>query len=175
MSDAADGERTQYSQKGKDFALRFASRFATITVDGHLPVLAAPQTESTGGGKQALQHLTLEPEQEGQGPVLTFGAVNYRDDTCRLRTFGCVRQRHEARFGARPFPLHEDRYQALFDLVAQFFRQEGMHIVVETEPAPIEDDLAAGPEPHPAGRSLWWALLVLVLLAAVVVYWLARP
>ena len=63
-----------FAQAGFDVATEFALEFIQHRVkgqDNYLPVLASPQAESTGGGKQVVQHLNLKPSNPWSGcPVV---------------------------------------------------------------------------------------------------------
>lgn len=59
--------------------------------------LTAPQGMSTGGGKQALQHLRLRPRREGYS-VLVGGAVNQVERRAELRDYEHITIMHEVRF-----------------------------------------------------------------------------
>ena len=53
-------KRTQIAQQGIDFVTLFHAKFTSTDVSSYRPLLREP-TESTGGGKQAMQHMVLMP------------------------------------------------------------------------------------------------------------------
>jgi hypothetical protein len=59
--------------------------------------LLAPEGVSTGGGKQALQHLRLRPRREGFS-VIVAGSVNPIEKWAELRTFEAASLTHDLRF-----------------------------------------------------------------------------
>lgn len=70
--------------------------------------LSTPEGQSTGGGKQALQHLRLVPTREGY-PALVVGTVNGVQYSAELRTFDHVAMSHEVRF-KRPLEISAAEY-----------------------------------------------------------------
>lgn len=155
-------KRTQYAQKGIDFVTLFSAKFAKERVSGYRPLLREPIAESTGGGKQALQHMVFEPQIDGD-PVLTVGAVNVVTKIARLRTFDCIHQLFVLRFGERPFAVDQAQYQAFFERVAEFMKRQGLQVEVETRPPEV-----AGASLPPAARGsnlLVWAFVIVVVLA----------
>jgi len=62
--------------------------------------LTAPQGMSTGGGKQALQHLRMRPRRPGYS-VLVGGTVNQVEKTAELRDYEHMCMMHEVRFRKR--------------------------------------------------------------------------
>jgi hypothetical protein len=62
--------------------------------------LTAPQGMSTGGGKQALQHLRMRPKRPGYS-VLVGGTVNQVEKSAELRDYAHMCMMHEVRFRKR--------------------------------------------------------------------------
>lgn len=62
--------------------------------------LTAPQGMSTGGGKQALQHLRMRAKRPGYS-VLVGGTVNQVEKTAELRDYAHMCMMHEVRFRKR--------------------------------------------------------------------------
>jgi len=67
----------------------FEAKFGKQSVSGYRPFLREPRVESTGGGAQAVQHMVMEPQLEGD-PTLTVGYVNVATKTAKVRTYGCL-------------------------------------------------------------------------------------
>jgi hypothetical protein len=160
-------KRTQFAQKGLDFVTLFSAKFAQEKVGGYRPVLREPIAESTGGGKQALQHMVLEPRIDGD-PVLTVGAVNVVTKTARLRTFDCVRQLFAMRFGARPFVIGQSQYQPFFDRAMEFMKRQGLQVEVETRPPGASE--SSVPARAQANLVVAAFVVMLVVFAAAVVF-----
>ncbi|MBX3220800.1 MAG: hypothetical protein KF795_09790 [Labilithrix sp.] len=74
-----------------------AFRDFAIGAGAYAVELTAPQGMSTGGGKQALQHLRLRPRREGYA-VLVAGTVNQVELRAELRDYDHVAIMNEVRF-----------------------------------------------------------------------------
>jgi hypothetical protein len=83
--------------------------------------LSAPDGPSTAGGKQALQHVKLVPEQGG--PTLLIGTTNAVDKHAELRTFHHVDEMHRQRFKGTPFSVDPAQYDALIEGARVFFTE----------------------------------------------------
>lgn len=73
--------------------------------------LTAPSGMSTGGGKQALQHLRLRPGRSGNA-VLVAGTVNSIEKHAELRDYEYVCMMHEVRF-RRGLRIAPDEWEKL--------------------------------------------------------------
>lgn len=155
----ADFKRTQVAQAAFDFAGYFTATFGAFQIGGSVirsPVLVAPQDMSTGGGKKALQHIILQGPVTGV-PTVTVGWIDLAQSTMMMRTYGCLVQLHQARFGNRPFDLDPITYQSFFDRANEWFASQGMRMQVEDRSA------LPAPAPAPAGSSK--ALLIGAVVA----------
>ncbi len=167
-----DVKRTAYAQQGLDFATLFSAKFHRYNINGYAPVLREPHAETTAGGKQAVQHMVLEPRIEGD-PVLTVGYVNIASKQAKIRTYDCLQMLHELRFHGRPFVLDHPGYQDFFDKATEFMRRQGMLVDVETRPPAMPRTSG-----RPAGRAgselvdiiLWVLLIVIVVGTAMAAY-----
>lgn len=161
-------KRTVFAQQGFDFSSLFTIQFARLKVAGgctRTPQLNAPQGDSTGGGKQSIQHITLNPEHAGF-PPLTVGWVNVAGKSAQLRTYVCLQKMHTS--AKRQFDLEPTSYQQFFDNAKSFLAQQGMQVHIEMEPpAPI----SAGGNDSGSGLGIKVFILVagLFLLLAIVV------
>ncbi len=104
-----------------DFATRFNLEFATGLAG---PVryrieLTSPVGPSTGGGKQAIQHIRLLP-QDGSSAIV-IGSWNQVGKSVELRTTDHVRDIHAQRFKDTPFPIDPAAYQELLSRLQLFF------------------------------------------------------
>jgi hypothetical protein len=81
--------------------------------------LSAPDGPSTGGGKQALQHVKLVPEQGGT--TLVVGTANAGEKIAELRTFKHVDEMHRQRFKGAAFEADPTQYEALIGAARAFF------------------------------------------------------
>jgi hypothetical protein len=94
-----DALRTKLAQKFVSLADSVGDAFRDFAIGaGAWAVeLTAPQGMSTGGGKQALQHLRLRPRRGGYA-VLVAGTVNQVEKRAELRDFDHVTILHEVRY-----------------------------------------------------------------------------
>ncbi len=165
-------KRTRYAKEGVDFAVLFAAKFLNVKVNGHTPVLAAPEGVSTGGGAQALQHITLAPALDGE-PAHTVGWVNCVNKSAKLRTFECVQQLYRMRPGAKHFGLTSVEYQDFFDRTLVFLKQRQLQVDIETRPPQVEQSSRLASRAATSDRrgkivKIWATIATLLLLAALI-------
>lgn len=167
-----DIKRTAYAQQGLDFATLFSAKFHRHNINGYAPVLREPHAETTAGGKQAVQHMVLEPRIDGD-PVLTVGYVNIASKQAKIRTYDCLLMLQKLRFPGRPFVLDHSGYQAFFDKVTEFMRRQGMLVDVETRP-PTMARQSGRPAAHRGSELadiiLWVLLIVIIVGTAMAAY-----
>ncbi len=157
-------KRTQIAQQGIDFVTLFNAKFTGTDISGYRPLLREP-TESTGGGKQAVQHLVLTPSIEGD-PLLTIGSVNVAIKTAKLRTYDCLLRLHHMRFGNQPLQLDQIQYQGFFDRVLRLLKLQGMYVEVVTNPPQVDmGSRYPPPAPSTSGQIVQWVALLLLLAA----------
>jgi hypothetical protein len=152
-------QRTFVAMQGFGLSARFDEHFAQDRISGFSPRLVEPAGVSTEGGKQALQHVTLQPGSP-QSPVLTVGWVNCANNQARLRTCGCMQLIFARRFPGRQIVLDPLAYQHFLDRAAAFLQSQGMQ--VGPEHVPPEGGGATGSVP--ASRSSIWLWVVLCVL-----------
>jgi len=159
-------KRTQFAQAAFDFAGYFTATFSSLQVAGSAvrrPVLVAPQEMSTAGGRKAKQHIVLQAD-GGAVNAVTVGWIDLSVGQTCLRTYGCLQQMHAQRFGARPFDLDPQSYQAFFDRACQFFSSQGMRVQIETQ-----SELAAtAPKAASGSKNLILVIVVVLALFAIV-------
>jgi hypothetical protein len=88
--------------------------------------LTAPEGESTAGGKQALQHVTLIPE--GAGTRLVIATANTVTNIAQVRSFSCVAEAHRRRFKGALLLLDQQRYGGLVEKLSAFFKERGFQV-----------------------------------------------
>jgi hypothetical protein len=115
--------------------------------------LTAPDGPSTGGGKQALQHIRLVPL--GGGPAIVIGAVNQVDMTAEMRTFRHLAELHARRFNGQRVPVDPNAYRELTRHLHQFFASQTLAVVMVDI---SEGQMSSRPPPAPAtgGSQLGW-------------------
>jgi hypothetical protein len=155
--------RTRFSMQALDLATMFQmsfgqKRFGNV---GYVAELAKPNV-STGGGKQAMQPIRMNPSQKGFS-VLTVGAANPVERRVELRSYEYVDRVHRERF-AKAVPLDRAAYNQFLTEANAFFGQWGMAVTMTMPPA----GLATAAEPvydPPSGSGS--RILIAVLIAAV--------
>ncbi len=131
--------------------------------------LSAPDGPSTAGGKQALQHIKLIPEDGG--PSIVVGSCHTVKQTAEIRMYGSLEKLHEQRFRGLPFPIDARTYRKLAQELAGFFTQYRIKVAFAEEalppvPAPVESNPA---------RVWTWVILGLVLVALGVIGFFFGP
>ncbi|MBX3184782.1 MAG: hypothetical protein KIT72_07960 [Polyangiaceae bacterium] len=163
----ASVKRTMIAQQAFDFAGLFTIQFSRLKIAGacvRTPELLAPETDSTGGGKQALQHISLKPDVPGYPPV-TVGSVNVAAKTGQLRTYACLYKMAQQR--SRPFDIEQQSYQQFFDSARMFLGQQGFTVQIELEPPTAFVEKPVRP-PSGVPRVVMWLLIAGMSLALIV-------
>lgn len=127
--------------------------------------LTAPQGMSTGGGKQALQHLRMRARRPGYS-VLVGGTVNPVEKVAELRDYAHMCMMHEVRFNRR-LEITESEWE-------QFLRKAEV-VLREAEVrcdrvGPTKDLVAQRRRMTRVSRMAATALAVIVVLAAIVLF-----
>lgn len=140
----------------------------------YVPELSAPEGESTGGGKQSLQHIALVPQ--GGGATLVIGTADLVGQRAELRGFAQVDDVHRRRFKGAPFPVERPRYEALLQSLQTFFSGRQYQVTVvgapAAPPAPaagVASSAEADDDAPPRSSPPWRLVLGLAVAAAVVV------
>lgn len=153
-----------------DLAAMFKALFGKHRLAGgetpYAVTLAAPEGESTAGGKLALQHISLVPE--GGGPTIVIGSANGAAKQAELRTHAHVSAQFAARFKGAAFPTPVAAYDELIGKLRAFLASQQFTIVLMDVPrVPVPTTPAAVDELPARSRSS--ALLIATVVAAVVV------
>ena len=125
---------TLVAAKAVSLAELFATRFGP-GLDGpvHFSVeLSAPDGPSTGGGKQALQHIKLIPH--GGGMAVVIGSADTALGTAEVRTFEHVAALYAQRFHGAPLPVDPTRYAQLSQALAGFFTEMSLQSHLRAAP-----------------------------------------
>ncbi|HEY3357228.1 MAG TPA: hypothetical protein VGQ83_28520 [Polyangia bacterium] len=173
----AEEKRTAFAMQALGFAELFALQVGSHRVEGPVSFrveLAAPEGQSTLGGRQALQHIRLVPD--GGGPVTVPGWANSVEKTAELRTYEHVAALHAQRFHGAPLPCDRAQYDALLARMEQFFREAGLAVTFAGPPAGLTAPMAAAPAPAKSSSTgvLVAILAVVVVLVGVGVFFLLR-
>ncbi len=164
-------KRTRLAQEGLDVATLFTAKYMHLNLNGHVPKMREPSGVSTEGGKQATQHIVLEPKVAGD-PIITIGYANLVAKTAKLRTYDCLEQMHALRFQNKPFPLAKPPYQKFFDELREFFGKYQLIVEVETRPPDMSSIPPRGATRAQGGGSAAWIGFVLLVLVSGALVWL---
>lgn len=127
----SDPNRTQFAMRALSLADIFNTVVGKDRVGSYRVVLNAPDGPSTGGGKQAVQHISLIPE---RGATITAGAANPVDKTAELRSWDHLAQLHAQRFKGKTLPLDRVKYNLLLKRMQVFFGEQRMSVVLVDAP-----------------------------------------
>ena len=132
------------------------------------PELTAPTGMSTGGGKQALQHLRLRPTRQGHLP-LVGGLVNAGAKTAELRDHDYMVALQRARLGGKALEITPAEWEQLLRKAEMVLRAEGIATTRVTTPAELR---APGPgQPRVTSRTLAFVALGIIGPLALLVVW----
>jgi hypothetical protein len=121
-------ERTQFAMRALTLADYFNAALKGKRVGGYQVKLAAPDGPSTGGGKQALQHISLIPD--AGGASITAGSANPVERVAELRSFAHLEQLHAQRFKGKRLPLDKVAYNELLKKMQAFFADQKLSVVL---------------------------------------------
>jgi len=158
--------RTQFAQRGLDFAQLFNARFRNTSIVGYSAALREPDGVSTGGGKQATQHIVLVSAVQG-AMSFTVGNVNLATKTAKLRNYECMATLHRQRFRGHELFLDPAQYQELFNQILSMMKKQGLMVEIETRPPEVAPSSREGSVTRP-GISPAWLIIALLLGAAAV-------
>jgi hypothetical protein len=162
--------QTRVTRKFVDLADSVTSELGELTIGagGYAVELTAPEGMSTGGGKQALQHLRLSPRRPGY-PTIVFGTVNAVEHRAELRDHDHFMAMNEARFGG-VVDITRPEWDRLLGAVERVLAEAR---IVPTRTPPPRELLeqrrpAEGKSRTSPGAIL--ALVVVILLVAIVAW-----
>lgn len=127
--------------------------------------LTAPTGMSTGGGKQALQHLRLRPRRSGYSAIVA-GLVNQVEKSAELRDFEYVCMMHEIRF-RRGLEITAHEWEQLLRKAEVVLGKAGVQCV---RVGPTKELLAQRRSLTRVSRVAAVVLVVVLALAALVVW-----
>jgi hypothetical protein len=131
---------TAVAGRASEFALHFNRTFAA-GFEGPAPYqidLTTPVGPSTAGGKQALQHIRLVP-QDGS-PAIVIGSASQLENSAEIRTFRHLAELHARRFKGARVPVDVNAYRSLTKNLHAFFAAQGFSVVmVDVSDAPASN------------------------------------
>ncbi len=163
--------RTQVANQAASLAETVTEGFAGFHIGAgdYIVELSTPEGPSTGGGRQARQHLRLVPRRKGYA-VVVAGIVDPVTSYAEIRTFEHVAILHELRF-RRPLEITGDEYEDFLrklDVVLNLARIRAARIGPPAEL--VARSRAKGKISMPA----LLLFVVVMLLAGLVVYRIAK-
>jgi hypothetical protein len=163
----AEEKRTAFAMAAVDFAGSFNTYFGEQPVMGYQISLTAPVGQSTGGGVQARQHITLTNPVDGQSQVV--GACNTAQRTAELRGYDYVAAQFQERFG-QAFPIPQGEYASLMQKFQGFC--DAQQIAWKMVEGPKAS--ASGAPAKKSGGSVGLIIgivVVVLVIAGGLVYW----
>lgn len=130
--------------------------------------LTSPQGMSTGGGKQALQHLRMRPRRSGYS-VLVGGTVNQVEKTAELRDYAHMCIMHEVRFRKR-LEISQSEWEQFLRKAEVVLREAEMQC---ERVGPTKDLLAQRRGITRVSKIAAAAFVIVVVLAAIVLFRIA--
>jgi hypothetical protein len=159
-----EDKRTEFAMAAVDFASLFNTTFGSDDLSGHKVSLTAPEGQSTGGGVQAVQHVTLSAE----GRTIVVASCNNVEKTAELRTFDHVSQRYKQQFNLL-FPVERIKYDELKGRLIEFFKNQSMQVTTAQPPPP---QAAAPKKKNSAGLIIGLVVLLLAIGGGLAWYFL---
>jgi len=167
-------KRTEFALKAFSLALEFQQACSRLRLVGPKATfrveMAAPEGPSTGGGKQAVQHVKLVPD---LGPTIVMGQVNGVQKTFEIRDYEYLADLHHHRFKGQPLPFDRASYEGMAEPVVQFFADRRMRPVSSTA-TPAAVPAVTIPLWQAIGRRGIAALAIVIVVLAAAVFQLVR-
>ena len=159
--------RTRMARKFTTLADEVTECFDGFYVGGgdYVVELLAPEGQTTGGGKQALQHIRLRPRRKGYADVVA-GSVNPVEKHAELRTFEHAFLVHQIRF-EKPLEITPAEWEQLLrkaEVVLQLANIESAR--VGPSPELLRDSRRTKSGRRVSPRALVVFLVVILLAAA---------
>jgi hypothetical protein len=154
---------TIVAAKAVSLAELFAAHFAK-GLDGpvHFGVeLSAPDGPSTGGGKQALQHIKIIPD--GGGMAVVIGQADTTRAVAEIRTYEHVAALYAQRFRGAPIPVDVTRYYELGQALATFFRAMNMQVTFAELGGAVSSTPQRAVVAQPSGGRAWMVIASVVV------------
>jgi hypothetical protein len=154
----SDVSRTKFAMQALSLADMFNALMNEEPIGSYRVELAAPDGPSTGGGKQAVQHIRLLSD---HSPTITAGSANSVAKRAELRSYENLAQAHAQRFKGEALALDRLAYNKALDKMRKIFAQQRMSVVLI--------DVAAVPMVPTLAEKSSSSALVLSLFAIVLI------
>ena len=163
-----EDKRTEFAMAAVDFSGLFNSYFSDKSFGGYKVELTAPEGQSTGGGVQARQHITLVSPADGHTVVV--GACNNFEKTAELRTYDHVSARFSQRHSGAAFPVDSGEFSVLRQNLTDFFNSQSFTLSTTAAPAAATRAPAAQAGKSSSGLIIFVVVLLLLVAAGLVYY-----
>jgi hypothetical protein len=161
--------RTQFTMKALDMGEMFKVTFGEIQLSGNTPrrpQLTVPEGQSTAGGAQAVQSITLTPEDPSAG-MLIAGTVNGASNTAELRGYPYLEATYKMRYRGQQLDIPAGSYQSFLEDVREFLESHAYHVTVVNQlPAAAKRHYDQTATPSSGGGAFWVVLGFMVLAGA---------
>ncbi len=157
-----DDPRTQFALAAVDFAKLFNDTFGSVNLSGYTPRLTSPEGQSTGGGVQSLQHITLENPAEGKTVVV--GSCDNVTKQAELRVYDHVAGTFAQRFDGTAFPVGKPEYDDLHNRFKEFLKMQAIRVGLARPP--VAQATAPAARKGKSSAALWILIAVVALLIA---------
>ena len=157
-----DDPRTQFALAAVDFAKLFSDTFGSVNLSGFMPKLTAPSGQSTGGGVQALQHITLD--NDAAGKTIVVGSCDNVSKQAELRVYDHVVGSFSRRFDGMAFPVGKAEFDDLHNRFKDFLEMQAIRVSLARPP--IAQPRAAAAPKGKSSATLWILVAVLALAIA---------
>ncbi len=158
--------RTRFAMQALSLAELFNALMNEEPIGSYRVELATPDGPSTGGGKQAVQHVRLLSDHSS---TITAGSANPVAKRAELRSYENLAQAHAQRFKGEALALDRLAYNKLLEQMRKFFAQQRMTVV-------LIDAAAVPPRPVVVEKSntsaVVLSLLAVLLLALGIAFFL---
>lgn len=159
--------RTKFALRALNLADVWDAQFSDFMLMGSTPrrvTLSVPEGQSTAGGVQALQSISLVPEDPTKG-ILVAGTVDGVGQTAELRGFAYLSEAYRLRFN-RPIDVPAGPYQKFLESAERLLSTNGLNVTVVNQLPDATRRRYQKAQPESTSGSAW-VLLVFLLLAAV--------
>lgn len=161
--------RTQFTMKALDMGEMFKVTFGELQLSGDTPrrpELTVPEGHSTAGGAQAVQTITLTPDNPSAG-MLVVGTVNGAANTAELRGYPYLEATYKMRYRGQRLDIPAGSYQAFLEDARKFLEGHAYHVTVVNQlPAAAKRHYDQAAPPSSGGSAFWVVLGFMVLAGA---------
>lgn len=161
--------RTQFTIKALDMGEMFRVTFGELQLSGSTPrrpELTVPEGQSTAGGAQVVQSITLTPDDPSAGTLIA-GTVNVASNTAELRGYPYLEATFKLRYRGRHLDIPASSYQSFLEQARQFLEGHAYHVTVINQlPAAAKRHYDQTATSSSGGSAFWLVLGFMVIAGA---------